>query len=144
MIKFLTSFAVGFLTTFTANAMCSGVNVDLHLGSYHTAKDAGYANNNYGLGATCVRNGYSISAGAYHNSFARTSGYVTANMETTGTVRFGGAVGFVFGGYDEPVKPIAGVSVSTDFLGVTGRVVVGPTIEKRGAVFHFVVSKTIY
>lgn len=125
-----------------AATLCQAVAVDLHVGSYHTA-DAGYSNANYGLGGTCFREGYSVGAGVYRNSFGKASGYVMAHVETKGQVRVGAGLGAVFGGYDSPVKPIAGVTLSADFLGVTGRVLVGPTIEKRGAVFHFVISKEL-
>ena len=137
----LIGFASGYGTARAADLCPAGKSVDVHLTSYHTAQDANYSNANYGLGFTCQRTGYALSAGVYRNSFEDTSAYVMASVETKGSVRFGLGAG-VASGYDEPVKVIGGAFMAVDlparFVFTT---LVGPTIEKRGAVFHFVVSR---
>lgn len=119
-------------------SFCAALALTLHLVSWHT--DPGFENGNYGLGLECaVDENATLSAGAYRNSFGRTSAYAMVGIETAGKLRTGVAVG-VATNYPDGTIAMGGFTLAYDFGPATARVLFAPAAMGKSGFAHLTMS----
>lgn len=93
------------LSALVPPAASSDSQIVLHLTSYHTNRDAGYNEHNYGVGVrTMVGERTGLTAGAYNNSFDDFGAYVAASYDLyQGDAATFRVIGGLVSGYNDTI-----------------------------------------
>jgi len=117
------------LAVMTTPALAADVSLTYSVASYHWCRDCGYNETNPGVGIeVALGSEWYVGAGAYHNSFAETTGYVSVGYEhrLARYLTAGVEAGHLWG-YDETDWMAAPtLSIGTDRLNVKALIV--PTV----------------